>query len=81
MNANSKICAVWFFAILAFGFMPRQSGAQSASADTVASEAAPEQAAKNSEIHTPKPVGPPLQVLSPIDPWAFKADGQMASRV
>ena len=56
--------------------MPRQSGAQSAPAGTVASEAAPEQAAKNSEIHTPKPVGPPLQVLTPIEPWAFEADGR-----
>lgn len=39
-----------------------------------ANSAAPLPAAKNSEIHTPKPVGPPLQVLSRIDPWAFKAD-------
>jgi murein DD-endopeptidase len=41
-----------------------------------ANSAAPQPAAKNSEIHTPKPVGPPLQVLSPIDPWRFKADGK-----
>src|ERR1700751_816504 len=39
-----------------------------------ANSAAPLPAAKNSEIHTPKPVGPPLQVLSRIDPWTFKAD-------
>lgn len=35
-----------------------------------------EQETKNAVIHTPKPGGPPLQVLSPIDPWAFKADGK-----
>ncbi len=75
MNANSKVCAVWLFAILASGFMPRQSGAQSAPG-AVASEAAPEQATKSSEAHTPKPVGPPLQVLAPIEPWAFEADGR-----
>jgi Peptidase family M23 len=40
-----------------------------------ANSPAPEAAAKNSE-HTPKPIGPPLQVLSPIDPWTFKADGK-----
>jgi murein DD-endopeptidase len=38
--------------------------------------AVPEAAAKDSEVHTPKPVGPPLQVLTPIEPWAFKADGK-----
>jgi hypothetical protein len=37
---------------------------------------APEPPAKNSEIHTPKPVAPPLQVLEPIEPWTFKADGK-----
>jgi murein DD-endopeptidase MepM/ murein hydrolase activator NlpD len=36
--------------------------------------AAPQPAAKNSEIHTPKPVASPLQVLEPIEPWTFKAD-------
>jgi peptidase M23-like protein len=41
-----------------------------------ANSAAAQPAAKDSEIHTPKPVGPPLQVLSPIDPWTFKADGK-----
>ena len=35
-----------------------------------------EEEAKNAVTHTPKPVGPPLQVLSPIEPWAFKADGK-----
>ncbi len=32
--------------------------------------------AQNAVTHTPKPGGPPIQVLSPIDPWAFKADGK-----
>jgi murein DD-endopeptidase len=76
MNANWKICSVWLLTILAFGFTPKNWGAQSASADTARSNATPEQSGKNSEVHTPKPVGPPLDVLSPIDPWAFKADGK-----
>jgi murein DD-endopeptidase len=37
---------------------------------------AQEPATKGSEIHTPKPVGPPLDVLAAIAPWAFKADGK-----
>jgi hypothetical protein len=41
-----------------------------------ANSTAPQAAAKNSKVHTPKPGGPPLQVLSPIEPWAFKADGK-----
>jgi murein DD-endopeptidase MepM/ murein hydrolase activator NlpD len=41
-----------------------------------ANSAVPEAAAKDSEVHTPKPVGPPLQVLVPIEPWAFEADGR-----
>ncbi len=39
-----------------------------------ANSAVPE--AKDAAVPTPKPVGPPLQVLTPIDPWAFKADGK-----
>jgi murein DD-endopeptidase len=71
MKMDLKICALWLLAILTFGFASTKSSAQSS-----ASTAPPEQAAKNSEIHTPKPGGPPIQVLSPIDPWAFKADGK-----
>src|ERR1700741_3057532 len=41
-----------------------------------AGAAASEPPAKNSEIHTPKPVASPLQVLEPIEPWKFKADGK-----
>ena len=76
MKVDSKICAVWLLTILAFGFTPKNSGAQSASADAARGNVTQEQAAKKSEIHTPKPGGPPLQVLSPIDPWTFKADGK-----
>jgi murein DD-endopeptidase len=32
--------------------------------------------AKDAGVPTPKPVGPPLQVLTPIEPWAFEADGK-----
>jgi murein DD-endopeptidase len=71
MKMELKICVLWLLAILTFGFAPAKSSAQSS-----ASTAPPEQAAKNPEIHTPKPGGPPIQVLSPIDPWAFKADGK-----
>ena len=39
-------------------------------------EGAPEEAAKSSEIHTPKPIAAPLDVLTPIEPWAFQADGK-----
>lgn len=35
-----------------------------------------EQEPKNAVIHTPKPGGPPIQVFTPVDPWAFKADGK-----
>ena len=76
MKVDSKICAVWLLTILALGFTPKNSGAQSASADTARGNVTQEQAAKKPEVHTPKPGGPPLQVLSPIAPWAFKADGK-----
>lgn len=71
MKVNFEICALWLLALLTLGFAPTKSRAQSST-----STVPPEQAAKNPEIHTPKPGGPPLQVLTPIDPWAFKADGK-----
>jgi len=41
-----------------------------------ASSASKEPAEKSPAAHTPKPVGPPLQVLTPVEPWAFEADGK-----
>jgi hypothetical protein len=38
--------------------------------------ASTEPAEKSPAAHTPKPVGPPLQVLTPVEPWAFEADGK-----
>src|SRR5580704_16549914 len=76
MNANSKVCTAWLLMIVAFGFTPKKTGAQSPSGDTGPSVATPKQDAKNSESHTPKPVGPPLQVFTPAEPWAFEADGR-----
>jgi murein DD-endopeptidase len=71
MKVDLKICALWLVAILTLGFAPTRSSAQSST-----STVPPELAAKNAEIHTPKPGGPPIEVLSPIAPWAFKADGK-----
>jgi murein DD-endopeptidase len=76
MSANSKICAAWLLTILVFGFTPKKTGARSPSDDTATSAATPQQASKNSEAHTPKPVGPPLQVFTPAEPRAFEADGK-----
>jgi murein DD-endopeptidase MepM/ murein hydrolase activator NlpD len=41
-----------------------------------ANSASKEPAEKSPAAHTPKPVGPPLQVLTPVEPWAFEADGK-----
>ncbi len=32
--------------------------------------------AADEKIHTPKPVGPPLDILAPVEPVAFQADGK-----
>ena len=76
MKANSRICTAWLLAILIFWFAPKRSGAQSSSAAAAPNNATTQQSGKSSEVHTPKPGGPPLQVFVPIEPWAFQADGE-----
>jgi len=71
MSVNSKICATWLIAIVIFGFAPAIAKCQSS-----ANNAPPQQSGKSSEVHTPKPGGPPLQVLVPNEPWAFRSDGK-----
>jgi murein DD-endopeptidase len=39
-------------------------------------QAAANPPAANEKIHTPKPVGPPLDILAPVAPAAFQADGK-----
>jgi murein DD-endopeptidase len=38
-----------------------------------AGSTAKEPAAKSSDVHTPKHLAPPLDIVVPIEPWAFKA--------